>query len=1299
MKIGKTLRRALAWWALTAAGFGFAAPADIADVPLVTSASETVLPNLMFVLDDSGSMAFDFLPDHVAHFPGPAVAGYPKGCRVWSGGAASFTGNCCQNLDAYTQVCFNGAAPFGSSRGAPPFMSPDYNGVYYNPAVRYQPPVRADGSSYPSQTSANTTGWTIVKNDAYGIQSTGSINLLTQFPDTEWCNGAGTRCARNGNYVLPGVYGGTSYTTFKAVVASGTGTLATGPASSVVMTSDYRFGPHYYQMGTLEWCDSKAQRRCQATQSVVYSIPSHLRWCSSATEAAKATPAANACQAQRTTTYIYPRYVTIVSGNTGSFTRVDIVPTRATYPRSTARVDCAASTTTCSYAEEMTNFANWWTYYRTRMQTMKSSASLAFQSIGRDFRLGFVSLNRNTGADFLNLGTFDGTHRTQWFSKLTSAVPNDGTPLRSTLAQVGRLYGGQLNGTTISGSKVVDPVQFSCQQNFTLLSTDGYWNETDSPKRLDGTTVVGDADGSLPRPLYDGNEQSNTLADVAAYYYETDLRTGCGGGTDLCTNNVKTSGVDVAVHQHMTTFTLGLGASGYMRFEQNYGVNTNGEDFISIRSGATANPSAGVCSWQSSGSTCNWPSVTTNTMTTIDDLWHAAVNGRGTYFSAGDPATLRTGLSQALLAIQKQQGSAAAVASSNPNVATGDNFLFGSAFEAGVWTGNLVRRQINVESGTLASAVDWEAAPQLNANASRRVLTFAPAAGGTRLKSFAWGSLSEAEQDYFSLAHITTGGRSLSQFCTGLSTCLSATAQAAAAGESLVEYLAGSRAHEGVAADTTKYFRQRNAVLGDIVDSVAAYVKRPMYRYSDAGYSEYRSTNASRQGMVYVGANDGMLHAFNADTGAEAWAYVPSLVLPDLYHLADKEYANRHRFYVNGSPAIGDVKDSGGAWRTLLVGGLGAGGRGYYALDVTDPATPRALWEFTADASKAGLPGYTTDANLGLGLGKAEIGKLKDGTWVVLIASGYNNIDPGTGRGYLYVLNAMTGALIRTLDTGAGSTTTPLGLAQIRGWADVPEIDATVQRVYAGDNQGNVWRFDINGDVGAAGYDAQLLATLRSESGTVQPVTTRPELGLVGTVSMVYVGTGRYLGGTDVDDNTQQSIYAIKDALDAVGVGEPRHNAKFVEQTMTTTTCGGSMTGCAPGQQVRQGSSNAVNLASNDGWYLDLPASERIYTDPQLGLGTLALTSNIVQPNACQAGGSSWFYFFDYRSGAPIASLVGEFLGNSLAAAPSLIRLESGKVIAAIQDSKGEIHTEEMPTRPGGGDARRISWREIAIDR
>ena len=213
--------------------------------------------------------------------------------------------------------------------------------------------------------------------------------------------------------------------------------------------------------------------------------------------------------------------------------------------------------------------------------------------------------------------------------------------------------------------------------------------------------------------------------------------------------------------------------------------------------------------------------------------------------------------------------------------------------------------------------------------------------------------------------------------------------------------------------------------------------------------------------MVYVASNDGMLHAFNGgdstdpNAGQEAWAIIPREVLPRLNRLADTNWAQLHEYTVDATPTVGDVYD-GTAWHTIMIAGLNKGGRAYYAVDITNPDSPVMLWEFNT----------TNDPDLGYTFGNPVISKLEDGRWVVFATSGLNNVTPGDGKGYLYVLDAMTGSIIYKIGTGVGNTTTPSGLTKIRNWVDNGAVDNTTKRVYGVDIQGHIWRFDVNNHLG-----------------------------------------------------------------------------------------------------------------------------------------------------------------------------------------------------------------------------------------
>lgn len=1390
---------------------------DIATSPLVVSNLNSVKPNLFFILDDSGSMDWDYAPDFVGEDDGNG-----QNCRSTGAGletafySGRFTSLCCQNAQN-SQTCLDIDRGTFTQRGHPPFLSADFNGQAYNPAIRYLPGVNADGTERTAMTSANTTGWTVVPYDQYGVQSSSTRNLVSDYPDTAWCSSVDpSNCLRNGNYVLPGRVNGVDYTVFNAVLATGSGAIAVGSPDAAT-TESRSFGPHYYRIIPSEYCDSENLRNCQHGASGTFTIPAPVRWCNSDANARASTPAAGSCQANRTSSYTHARYPTkysvvgtlgsaaltpsvrislsgctssrtvgvgtlIVNGvdlfqgnptaltnsastlasavrtrinaNTGitgfsasgsndtftitapmsagnltatatlsrgsgshsscvwtlsttpqfsgytapstgtfqgSFERIDIVPTRTSYPKASTRSDCAGAT--CTYAEEMTNFANWYAYYKTRMQSMKSSASRAFVGVGDNRRVGYTTLNKNASNDWLNVDTFTGTHKNNWFAKLRAASPSNATPLKASLSQAGRYFGGVLKNTTIDGVTVSDPMQYSCQKNYTLLSTDGYWNESTNPIKLDGTNV-GEQDAGLSNAMKDRVPVANTLADGAAYYFNTDLRTtaNCTGalGLDVC--GTSTDSNVPSEKQVMRTFTLGLGINGFMQFKSDYLSDTTG-DYYAVKSGLTPNPAAGVCTWQTSGQ-CTWPAPVNNSQQNVDDLWHAAVNGDGKYFSARDPAALYTGLYSALAAIDVVESSTAAATTSNPNITAGDNQIFVSSFKSGEWTGEVLGKRIDVTTGDVlaSTAQDWSASTLLNANTSRRVLMFdSGSASATKLKAFDWDVMTSSERAYFETAHITATGRALSQFCALGPYCVNLVTQTATAGEGLVEYIAGSRSQEGDLSDVTKAFRQRVSLLGDVVNSEAVYVGAPALSLTDSGYSAFKSAQGTRTKMVYIGANDGMLHAFNAETGEEVWAYVPTAVLPNLYKLADKEYASKHQYFVDATATVADVQISG-QWRTVLVSGLGAGGRSYFALDVTDPNNPKALWEFT-------------NTNLGFTFGRPEIGKLEDGTWVALVTSGYNNVSSGDGKGYLYVLNVATGAIVRTIGTNVGSTSDPAGLAHIRGWYEDGETDATIKRVYGGDNLGNVWRFDINNNVGAAGYDAQRLATLRNASNAVQPVTSRPELGKVGPYVMVFVGTGRYMGSTDLTDTTTQSIYGIKDRLTAEDFGNVRDTANaFVRQTLALGTCPANATSCSGSESVRTvPNPEPVNLATNGGWYVDLPvSSERVNTDPVLALGTLIVTSNIITSgDVCKVGGSSWLNFIDYSTGATVPSalgVAGVYLNNGIGSRSTVGMLPSGQLrsYTTVSNRPRGPEVNAPPFSANAGGIKRHSWRDLS---
>jgi type IV pilus assembly protein PilY1 len=1632
---GRMIRMLFAAYAL-AIGFPGSAHAeltDVADVPLANAPSDTVLPNLMYILDDSGSMADDYMPDNVqnltAQSPGSNLGTSVKNCKTASGSSASIASVQCASLSSSV-----------STFADPPYYATQFNQIYYNPDITYAPAVDSTGTSLGNQTP------TAAVNDAY-LDST-PTDLTSTYPEVYYCAGGATftgsisgttltvtavssgtilvgqslssnasgtdvssntrisslgtgtggigtytlsksqtvtsrtitavldnptsaqlanttLCRRNGidniqaspnNYFLYWSNNGTAGTPLGAYPVA-TGSVATTFNNQVVSNTGH---PYYFTISPDEYCTDHTLVQCtkSAVATGVFTFPAPVRYCDSTTDAAAASPVSDTagsatpkCRAKfDDVNYRYPRY--------GRFTRTDIVSTTATYAKSAtaARTDCAGATS-CTYTEELQNFANWYSYYRTRLAMMKTSSGRAFLSIDDRYRVGFITINPNspvsratkassvsslTSGRYLPIDTFDATQKGAWYTMLYTKSTNGSTPLLQALSRVGRHFAGVSTSSGINKGMTDDPIQYSCQQNFALLTTDGYYNDgasdavdvngsqvgntdntpsaaaplfvarsnatldasgtqvvvstptttlaqavcsgsstvsfpgesqttscgcssgqsrvkqstqlgattsttvdgvsqgtgstissttfqnitscspahivttvtpiteteqnvcnknnstsfgngnggsTPSPKNTscscgtsgtkyteylrtityNSTTTVTDgvpvttkgsvltstfsvvgtacvssspaitlspnpkvATGTPGTPTDNGgvtqaialspNPQTaisgsatsattnggtaNTLADVAMYYYKNDLRVAPTWGTNISTDNVPTSTKDIQAAQHMVTFTLGMGVQGVADYTSGYETATTG-DFANIKAGTT-----GACSWTASGAQCNWPVTVAGTITALDDLWHAAVNGRGVFYSASDPNSLSNGLSSALSALHIQTAAAASSAVSKAKLTQTNNFIFSSTFRTTKWDGELIAQLIDPASGNTLPTVLWSAQAVLDGTTyTSRKIYFLDTGQASKLSLFTYANLPStaagavnAVQPYFT------------NKCTALSQCalITSTQQTTANdGTAMVNFLRGDRTNEGTA------FRARDHVLGDTVNGAPAYVQAPTQSYADAvtpTYGAFKTANASRAPVIYIPSNEGLLHAFNADTadnggGTELWAYIPRMVMPTLYTLATDNWDVQHKFSVDGSPQTADVYDStNSAWKTLVVGGLNKGGRGYYALDVTDPANPKGLWEFCSDSTLCAI----SDTDLGYSFGDPIITKRgNDGRWVVMVTSGLNNVSPGNGRGYLYVLDALTGAILQKISAQDGSTTwgdttTPSGLNKISAFSNSSSTDNTALFVYAGDLYGNVWRFDPS--VAPVSYPTiqttgvQKLAQLMDGSSPPKPqsITTRVELGVVSGYRALFVGTGRYLGATDLADPStltpaegwayNNSIYGFKDKGTNYGNLRAATLPGLVQQTMTDSS------------GTRTISQNAVDWSAKDGWYVDLnPSStspgERVNLDPQLQLGTLAIISNVPNNSACTVGGDSFNYQFNYASGLAVSTSPGGAVGTKttgqIAVGFVIIQLPNGALKEIVTGASGSKTTTSVNVGGVGGAPRRSSWREL----
>ncbi|WP_232410967.1 pilus assembly protein [Methylophilus sp. 5] len=1252
----------LFWLSLLLPGVLQAEFLDLATMPLQTSGSSDVKPNLMFVLDNSGSMGWDYAPD-------------------WS----------------------NSSSPWL-------FNNADYNTQYYNPEVQYSPPLNYLGASM-----ANQTNFAAVPNEVsdLGAGKNGNTDIRSianyyAFIPGEFCSTPSlTSCViskeATGNYIyasnirwcnsstaaarrsLTGsmycqkirnasstVNDGNTYTNLRRPLSTYTLTLNKTSnnatiqsikinniellSSTVSVNSSYNSSQFATEVRS-NMCRTSLSGNCNLSGNTVNISSNVLTIITPAGE-----PVNTSAPIQVTMTG--GNYTAQLTTNTttdipGSMVYVKISSDVAyTAPGKTTkgldRVDCA-SAASCTLNEEMTNYANWWAYYRTRMQSMKTAASQAFKSLDSRYRVGIVTIN-SPKSNYLALAPFNTSQKQSWYQKLFAVSASGGTPLRTALSSVGQHFAGK---QTLGND---DPMQYACQSNFTLLTTDGYWNDSSNPTRIN-SSAIGDQDGSSPRPQYDSSAKSNTLADTAKYFYDTDIRdntfSNCNGGlgSSVCgtTNDYP--------KQNMVTMTLGLGIDGTLVYTEDYKTRTSG-DFKDISSNAK-----------------NWPDPTANEDgTRIDDLWHAAVNAGGTYYSASNPKLLRESLAKGLSEIKSIQGASAAAAASSLAPTNGDNFQYVASYQSVKWTGNLEARTVDTTSLQTSENAVWcvenvaaetctspaTATSQngkLYCKTTNADQTACGSAGGALgsaigmsepascyvpIASSCTGKLQNQlgpnRKIYFNVNNARTpfiddnlpaqhrdalekGYKALSQM-QGLPASDRRMTEPNKAGK-LVDYLRGNKTYEDTGVNAVadnRWFRERLATLGDISQSRPAYFKASNVDYLDPGYKAYKAARKSQpSGTVYVGANDGMLHAFNADNGNELWAFIPTPVIANLANLADKEYgSNYHTNYVNGSPVVTDVcvsscSSESAVWRTILISGLNGGGRGYFALDVTAPEDPVLLWEFYAQASG-------TNSTLGYTFGNPLVTKMQDGRWVVLLTSGYNNgtnarkladgtfvsnAPTGNGGGYLYVLDANTGSMVKTISTGVGSAAEPSGLGRISAYADQMFENNTALNVYGGDLNGNIWRFNIN--TGAA----TKIATLTDGGGGVQKITTQPELGKVDNNKVVMVGTGKFLEPADLTNTPQNSAYVFKDngQISPIGRGQ-----------LTAQVLGGDRT-------VTLSKDQAVNFDTGYGWVLDFPAGERVNLDPLLLNGALMMPTMVPSSQACNGAGYGWFNFFNYKKG------------------------------------------------------------------
>jgi len=1095
--------------------------AEMAKVPLFLSAS--VDPNIVFVLDDSGSMHWELMPDDLIH----SYYLFPRATSIY--GAGDYTN--------YVPTFEDG---YGYSALA---RCPLKNILYYNPAITYTPWSNSDGSLF-----ANAA------------------------PDAAYHN------------------------------------------------------PKNVTAGTRDLTSNNTQSAHWVMESSV------IDW--------------NVSTEEKT---FYPAIYFRFNGGDdddeldfSNYTKIEIRSTTATYSGDGRdnRADCTSGS--CTYTEEIQNFANWYTYYRSRILAARAGIGRAFSQQTTGLRVGFATLNKglesidgvSTEKMISGVRPFIDTDRTTFFNNLyTHAMPTSGTPLREALDAIGQYYQrtdnpgpwGKIPGTDDSTS------QLSCRGSYTILMTDGYWNgaaagTAAAQANNDGTagpTTTGPNDQSYTyeavSPFTDDN--SSTLADVAMYYWKRDLRTSIS-------NRVPVSTIDPAFWQHMVTFGIGLGVQGSVDPQTAFDAIYTQDSVV----------------WDDPSSDA----------AKIDDLLHAGVNSRGGFFSAADPDTFATALSDTLENIVTRTVSSASAIATNSTRLVDESLIFQARFDSRDWSGELRAYEIN-NDGSIGD-VHWttDTTGLIPSSDSRNILSWD---GGTGIE-FEWDDLSDDQKAYLT--------------------------------EDKVDWIRGDQSKEAGQEDGT--FRQRDNLLGDIVNSDPFVVGVPNFRYEllstgVAGqdtYEAYRESIAARPRMLYVGGNDGMLHALNATTGSEVFAYVPNGVYENLADLTDTDYT--HQYYVDGSPIAGDAYIDG-AWTTIMVGSLGAGGRSVFALDVTDPNSfddDNVLWEFGYDSTKECIADVTGCKDMGYSFGKATVARMQNGEWAVIFANGYGS---DSHKAKLFIVNAENGKLISTIDAGSdGDATTPNGLS-----TPVFLVDAnrTITTAYAGDLLGHVWKFDLS-DASPSNWAVaiNLVDTPQPlfSAPSNQAITAPVEIGSnANGDNMIYFGTGKYFEIEDNDVSNPSTNPGIQSFYGIVDVNKKTTQTNLTQQFII-----------AEGElsddneiSYRVVSDNDVSFSDNTpgGWYLNLVSpvnvlrGERVVSAPLLRRGKIVFTTLIPGNDPCLPGGTSWLMELDTLTGGRYSSSVLDVDGDETIDANDkvIITIDGQDVSVTVSGRLSEVGIIKTP--------------------
>lgn len=917
------------------------------------------------------------------------------------------------------------------------------------------------------------------------------------------------------------------------------------------------------------------------------------------------------------------------------------------------------------YNKAIQNFANWFSFYGNRVRAMRAALTLSLEKTEK-MRVGMFTINSGGGNyNYANVTMRDmsvaADKAALYSNQLLQIGASGGTPNRWAVQHIGRQF-----KRTDAGA----PVKFACQINAGMLFTDGYSN-TDGP-------AVGSQDADMPPPLADAFP--NTLADTAAFYYKDTLRTDLGLGKvpvpEQCKTTPNDPKLDCRADPHMNFYGVTLGAKGDI-YGRTYDPFTNSPDPYTA------------------GNAPAWRAYQNDAPSTVDEIWHATMNARGKFINATTPADITSAMREILASVGAANTPSGTIGLTGSRI--GSNTLsveptYQSANNGTDWFSrlNASKATNNPVTGTITFTNLWEASSGLEAGG--RTINF-----GKTLS----GNVVPLVSDFTVAALGSSDAAVLASLCSdALQNCAGKFNRipGGVTGSEAVNYLRGSRANDG---NNGGKLRKRTTLLGDIVNSTPLVsAKSDDYGYrglrtssgtADAlNYANYlRTKQTTRSSFVYVGANDGMFHAFNGDTGREAFAYIPAtsvghmgnLLFP--YRPEDRnDQVFQHRYYVDGLATVSDAHD-GSAWKTVVAASVGAGGRGVFALDVTAQNSLRVLWEINDKVSDA-----NGGKDIGSVLGKIAIVpvKLTSGVvkWKAVFGNGYESVN---GKAVLFLVDIADGTVNRIQ---AQETDAPLPTRTKNGLGNLVVIDrfdgtgTTVGRdgyadtAYAADLNGAVWKFDLRNNTVANANKPLFIARNKDNFNERQPIIGGLEATMAGDNVMVFFGTGAFSFTGDPSDRTMQTIYGVMDRGSQV-VGRSELQRQYILEQTTSQ-----------GLQVRMITGERLD-ATKKGWYLDLGVDAGRTGNPvgtgERSVGNLRLQNGILffptydptSTDGCSTDGNNWLYGLDALSGgsALVNAKVNSALGNNLGAGVGAAKLNGGsapvKDVVVVATPKSDI--------------------------